>query len=316
MKVAIKLTFLVDQTDQAIDLSTALSLKLGTTIMQGFVPTVSKIAWQGLAGTEAGLMVSHVPANKKIISMWRAAFQAHNNTAEYRQLMEDPGEFTVGWNCVSLYQAPSTSYFSHVDPDKWCRLDGSYICAPQNTDSVVVVADEEGNEWKARFSLVGNSAKGGVATVDGVTDANIAAGYASIGLIDMYNSSNPIDDNSPPETDAWGSPIENDVKNFAGNLYAGLEWMIIPERGNSVVEMTSDNVIGLQRGGFKPMCGLLRIGRATDLSSVTRAPAWITQGSSRPYMDVPDFTDADGTPGGTEAPVGYLHVWVDDWSEF
>lgn len=316
MKVAIKLTFLVDQTDQAIDLSTALSLKLGSTIMQGFVPKVSKIAWQGLAGTEAGLIVAHVPANERIISMWKAAFQAHNNTAEYRQLMEDPGEFTVGWNCGSLHQTPSTSAFAHVDPDKWCRLDGLHICAPQNTDSVVIVADEEGNEWKARFALIGNSAKGGVTTVDGVVDLTIPAEYATIGLIDMYNSANPLDLNIPAETDAWGSPIENDVKNFAGNLYRGIEWMIIPERGNSVVEMTPDNVIGLQRGGIKPMCGLLRIQRATNLSSVLSPPSWITQGTSRPYMDVYDLADADGTPGGVEAPVGYLHVWVDDWSEF
>ena len=286
--------------------------------MQGFVPRVSKIAWQGLVGNEASLLVSYVPANKKLISMWQAGFQAHQNTAEYRQLMEDPGEFTVGWNCVSLYQPGGTSYFSHSDRNKWCSLDGQYECPPRNIESVVIVADEEGTEWKSRFSLIGNSAKGGVATADGVTDANIPAEYASIGMIDMYNSANPIDGHVPAETDAWGSPIEQDVKNIAGNLYAGIDWMVIPERGATVAAASEGStvVVGLQRGAIKPMCGLLRISRASILSGTLTPPAWITQGSSRPYMDVTDFADADGTPGGTEAPIGYLHVWVDDWSEF
>lgn len=290
-----KLVFALQAGISGIDLSRALSYKLGERVLQG--ANFKVVGMQYVAeADQTGVVVGHVPTTDKLVDAWRMGLNCHKNDAKYRGIGHEPGEFNVGWSTVSMYEQTVNNH-SYPTAADWARLDGSanHPCQPVSALDFTgaMVSSADGIEYDAVFALMGPSQKNS-------DNSDVPATDVTVGLFDMYNELNPTQTNE--SKDPWGTDYEEYNKHFA-QIHHACESTSLVNVLSSAVTVTSPGINApgsLQFAPLNVMCGLLRI-------SQSGGPTWLSS------PDRFDFADGDRY---TDVEAGYLTVWVSGWDEF
>lgn len=250
------------------------------------------------------MYIAWFQTNDMLVAAWRNAFAAHCNAREDLNMMEDLGEFEVGWYTSGLDPATtpgvSSSNFDEDVPFEWAPLnttvgniwkttsatggstgalgDGNrnFFCYPDLMDSVKV-GSFNGDVWDARFTLMGST----------LTDSG--SKRATIGLIDSYNKANPVVQEQG--TDPFGQSLSQDKK------YG--DYKLFREPCKMKIQPGTSTHFQIPMGGINVMCGIVRL--------------------FDDYQDYfADGTGSGGTPDetGNAAATGILTFWVESWTEF
>jgi len=254
--------------------------------------------------TSQSMYISWYQTNDMLVSAWRNAFAAHLNAREDLNMMQDLGEFEVGWYTSGLHPSTApgiqTTNFDEDVPFDWAPLDTSkgntwkttaalgnstsqlgapdsnYFCYPDLLDSVKV-GSYNGDVWDARFAFGGST----------ITDAS--SKRATIGIIDAFNKANPVTQDQG--TDPFGQSLNQDKKYGDRKLFN--------EPMKMKVQPGFSTHFQIPMGGINVMCGIIRMHDG--------------------FLDYyADGYASGGTPDedGNAAATGILTIWVEGWTEF
>lgn len=299
----------------AVDLTRALSYLTGEHVPQGSTVKVVGLDYDSphndADSTTESMYIGYYPTTDKLVHAWRNAFAAHCNAKEDLLIMNDIGEFVVGWNTSTILHPGTAASGQNAPWDgqdfeeevfyNWAPLqsnlavtynqatasgsrpttnaDARYFCNSRidEYEGVAVGSYQDNRAYVSKFALGGVTATAGAGPYT-----------AKIGIIDAFNKANPV------KTDLAEDPFGQ--KNTARRKYGEYFLQDLPMVLKIQTGMSTHFTLPV--GGVDVMCGLLRF---------TDKEEHIMVASS-----APDETGA-GTDG---AQRGTLTVWVSGWTEF
>ena len=300
----------------AVDLTRALSYLTGSHVPQGSTVKVVGLDYDSPANnadsaTES-MYLGYYPTTDKLVHAWRNAFAAHCNAKEDLLIMNDIGEFIVGWNTSTILHpgATPTGQSASGTPSgdfeeeifyNWAPLAGNlaatynqavaagsspttnadarYFCNSriEQYEGVVVGSYQDNRSYTSKFALGGDTQTGGTGPYT-----------AKISIIDAFNKANPVLDDQSQDPFGYSNMT---LKKYGNKHLQDLPMVLKIQTGMSTH-------FTLPVGGIDVMCGLLRLSN-TEQHIMTPSSA-------------PDETGA----GSDGAQRGTLTVWVSGWTEF
>ena len=293
-----------------VDLTKALSYITGSHVPQGSTVKVVGIDYDSPQNNSdlatESMYISWFQTNDMLVSAWRNAFAAHLNAREDLNMMEDLGEFEVGWYTSGLHPSSTpgvaSNNFDEDVPFDWAPLDTSkgttrkttaalgtatgplgepdsnYFCYPDLLDSVKV-GSFNGDVWDSRFALLGST----------ITDAS--SKRATIGIIDAFNKANPVYQDMGTDPFGQANPM-NSVKKYGDRR-------LFNEPMKMKIQPGLSTHFQIPMGGINVMCGIVRLHDG--------------------FLDYyADGSSSGGTPDetGNAADTGIITFWIEGWTEF
>lgn len=318
-----------------VDLTKALSYLTGSVVPQGSTVNVVGIDYDTPANnTDSAtqtLYASYYPSNDMLVAAWRNAFAAHCNAREDLDLMDDLGEFVIGFNTQTMLhprenfdtntesQVTGNANYRHVEDGwyNWAVLQSvdsySYTTRPNNlTAPHTSLGANEPEKFYSTYSGLGD--------IDGIIVGKYTAGHGGSAIagtaeevLSKFAIGGPtlMDPTATPRKTAKISIIEafnhqNPIPKPDVDVFGGT-YDVLPKYGYKrlqdipmTLKIHAANTPAhhtIPMGGIDVFCGLLRL---TD-----------TWGGAFGAGSAPD--EAGGAAASQQ---GTMTIWISGWSEF
>ena len=313
-----------------VDLTKALSYITGSVVPQGATVNLVGIDYDSPhnnadSATES-MYIHYYPTNDMLVSAWRNAFAAHCNAREDLNLMENLGEFVVGWDTANILfpgvdfasteesqaNALGTSGYRFIEDGwyNWACLENTasrpYTTRATSQAPHTILGSNEPEALLSTYSGIGDIDGIIVGAYSTQSTGNARAG-TTLGVVSKFAIGGPTAVGSTGTAKIGlissfntQNPIPPADKDVFGTSYD-----LIPKYG---LQRLLDNPMSLKiqtgmathftipLGGVDVMCGLIRLTDNWVIPNVSSAP--------------------DETGGSSAGDHGTMTFWVSGWSEF